>query len=317
MPLTLPQAQAQAQAFSRLDYFKALAVVVIWGTNFVAMKVALPGLGPMLLGALRFAVASLPFLFWVRRPQVPWRFILLYGLAQGVGQFGLLFTGLALGMTAGMASVVMQSQAFFTLLLAVPLLGERARGYQWLGLLLAACGLALLAAAHGSLPGQMTLIGFFFTLGAGLMWATSNLVVRFMGRHSAGYDPFAFIVWSSLVPVLPFLAIACSLDGVQATLQAFVHITLNQCLAVAFLALLATLLAYTLWTGLLKRFPAGRVAPFSLLVPVVGLLSAYLAFGEQLSLLQLLGTVGVLLGVVVNQMGGRFVLLASRSRRKV
>jgi O-acetylserine/cysteine efflux transporter len=299
--------------FSRLDYLKALAVVVIWGLNFVVMKVGLPGLGPMLLGALRFAAASLPFLLWVRCPSVPWRFVVLYGLVQGVGQFGLLFTGIALGMTAGMASVVMQAQAFFTLLLAAPLLGERARAHQWLGLLLAAAGLALLAAAHGSLPGQMTLIGFCFTLGAALMWASSNLVVRFMGRKSTGYDPFAFIVWSSLVPVVPFLLLAFALDGVQPTLQTLLHLTLRQCLAVAFLALLATLLAYTLWTGLLKRFPAGRVAPFSLLVPVVGLLAAYVAFDEQLSLLQLLGTAAVLLGLVVNQMGGRLAAFARRA----
>jgi O-acetylserine/cysteine efflux transporter len=234
-------------------------------------------------------------------------------LVQGVGQFGLLFTGIALGMTAGMASVVMQAQAFFTLLLAAPLLSERARAHQWLGLLLAALGLALLAASHGSLPGQMTLLGFFFTLGAALMWATSNLVVRFMGRSASAYDPFAFIVWSSLVPVLPFLALACAIDGVQPTLQTLLHLTLRQALAVAFLALLATLLAYTLWTGLLKRFAAGRVAPFSLLVPVVGLLAAYFAFGEQLSLLQMLGTAVVLLGLVVNQMGGRMALFASRA----
>ncbi|RFO96668.1 O-acetylserine/cysteine exporter [Rhodoferax lacus] len=300
---------SDSHAFSRLDYFKALTVVVIWGLNFVAMKVALPGLGPMLLGALRFAAASLPFVLWVRRPNVPWRFIVLYGLLQGVGQFGLLFTGLALGMTAGMASVVLQAQAFFTMLLAVPLLGERARGYQWLGLLLAAGGLVVLASSHGSLPGQMTLIGFFFSLGAALMWASANLAVRFMGRQSASYDPFAFIVWSSLVPILPFLAMACALDGVQPVLQAVLHLSLREFLAILFLALLATLLAYTLWTGLLKRFPVGRVAPFSLLVPVVGLLSAYVAFDEQLSLLQVLGTVGVLLGLLVNQLGGRFLRL--------
>jgi len=170
-----------------------------------------------------------------------------------------------------------------------------------------------LAAVHGSQAGQMTLIGFFFTLGAALMWATSNLVVRFMGRASPAYDPFAFIVWSSLVPIIPFLGLAFAVDGVQPTLQTLLHLTLRQCLAVAFLALLATLLAYTLWTGLLKRFPAGRVAPFSLLVPVVGLLAAYFAFGEQLSQLQLLGTAAVFLGLVVNQMGGRFVSLIAKA----
>ncbi len=116
-----------ARALSRGDLLRALAVVVIWGLNFVVMKVGLQGLSPMLLGALRFAAASLPFLLFVHLPVLPWRFVVGYGLAQGLGQFGFLFLGLQLGMTAGMASVVMQTQAFFTLLLAAPLLGERAR----------------------------------------------------------------------------------------------------------------------------------------------------------------------------------------------
>jgi O-acetylserine/cysteine efflux transporter len=297
-------ASKPAHSFSRQDYLQALTVVVIWGLNFVVMKIGLPGLGPMLLGALRFAAASLPFVFWLRRPQVPWRFVVLYGLVQGIGQFGLLFTAIQLGMTAGMASVVMQAQAFFTLLLAAPLLGERTRSNQWLGLLVAALGLALLALAHGDAPGQMTLIGFGLTLVASLMWACANLVVRFMGRVAPDYDPLAFIVWTSLVPVLPFLALALATDGAAATWQALAGLGLRQLLAVAFLALLATLLAYTLWTRLLKRHPAGRVAPYSLLVPVIGLAAAYVVFGEQLKLLQWLGTLAVLLGLLINQFGG-------------
>lgn len=289
--------------FSRLDYLQALAVVVIWGMNFVVMKVGLPGLGPMLLGALRFAAASLPLVFWVRRPQVPWRFVVGYGLVQGVGQFGLLFTGIQLGMTAGMASVVMQAQAFFTLLLATPLLGEHARKAQWLGLIVAALGLGLLATAHGDQPGQMTLIGFALTLAAALMWACSNLVVRFMGRVAPNYDPLSFIAWSSLVPVLPFFGLALATEGVNTTWQSLSNLGLRQVLAVAFLAWFATLLAYTLWTRLLKRHSAGRVAPYSLLVPVVGLAAAYVAFGEQLNTLQWLGTLGVLLGLLINQFG--------------
>ncbi len=302
-------------AFSRADYLKALAVVVIWGLNFVVMKVGLPGLGPMLLGALRFAAASLPFILWVRRPQVPWHFVLLYGLVQGVGQFGLLFIGIQLGMTAGMASVVMQGQAFFTLLLAVPLLGERARRSQWLGLLVAAAGLGLLAAAHGDQPGQMTLIGFVLTLGAALMWAVSNLVVRWMGRVAPDYDPMAFIVWTSLVPILPFLGLAVMADGGAATWQSLSSLGWRQCFAVAFLALLATVLAYTFWTGLLKRHPVGRVAPYSLLVPVVGLVAAYAAFGESLTGLQWLGTAAVLLGLVINQLGERWLAAARQWAR--
>ena len=292
---------------SRGDYLRAFGVVVIWGLNFVVMKLGLQGLSPMLLGCLRFALASLPFLPFVARPRVPWRFVVLYGLAQGIGQFGLLFVALRLGMTAGMASVVMQTQAFFTLLLASVLLGERASGYQWAGLCVAALGLAAIASAHGDGPKQMTLIGFVLTLGAAFMWATSNLVVRFAGRASSDYDPFAFIVWSSAVPVLPFILLAVATEGWAHSWHSVIGIGISEGLAVLYLALLATLLAYTMWTRLLKRHAAGRVAPFSLLVPIVGLWAASAVFGERLAAVQWGGTAAVLVGLLINQIRPRVV----------
>ncbi|MDO9435802.1 EamA family transporter [Hydrogenophaga sp.] len=302
-----------ALPLSRGDLLRALAVVIIWGLNFVVMKVGLQGLSPMLLGALRFAAAGLPFLLFVKRPPLPWRFIAAYGLAQGLGQFGFLFLGLQLGMTAGMASVVMQTQAFFTLLLAAPLLGERARGAQWLGLSVALVGLLLIATAHGEGPGQMTLAGFVLTLGAGFMWAVSNIVVRLANRV-ADYDPLPFIVWSSVFPILPFAALALWMDGPQSVVRQLTGIGWTAALSVLFLALFATLLAYGLWTRLLKRHPAGRVTPFSLLVPVVGLWSAWMFFGEWPLPQQWLGAVAVLMGLVVNQMGGWWQ--AVRARRQ-
>lgn len=292
-------------ALTVADRARALVVVVIWGLNFVAMKYALQDMGPMLLGALRFALASLPFLWWVGRPRLPWRFVVGYGLAQGLGQFGCLFLGLQLGMTAGMASVVMQAQAFFTLLLAVPVLGERARPAQVLGLLVASAGLLTIAMAHGQGAGQMTLIGFVLTLGAAFMWAVSNLVARLASRV-ADYEPFPFIVWSSLVPILPFTALAVWQDswaGVASQWAAIGPLTVASLL---FLAWLATLLAYSLWTRLLKRHPANRVTPFSLLVPVVGLWAAWFFVGEHPAPLQWLGTAAVVLGLVINQIGPRW-----------
>ena len=177
---------------SRGDWLSALVVVLIWGLNFVVMKLGLQAISPMLLGALRFSAASLPFLLFVRPPSLPWRFMLGYGLAQGVGQFGLLFLGLHLGMTAGMASVVIQTQAFFTLL-AAPWLGERVRPLQWAGLAVALCGLLAIGLAHGEGPGQMTLAGFVLTVGAAAMWATSNVIAR-RASQVARYQPFPFIV---------------------------------------------------------------------------------------------------------------------------
>jgi len=288
---------------SRGDLLRALGVVVIWGLNFVVMKVGLQDVGPMLLGALRFALAAFPFLLFVRFPKLPWRYVVGYGLAQGLGQFGFLFLGLKLGMTAGMASVVMQTQAFFTLLLAVPVLGERTRGAQWLGLGVALAGLLLIATAHGDGPGQMTLAGFVLTLSAAFMWAVSNLVARLANRVT-DYDPLPFIVWSSVFPIVPFLLLAVWMDGPQLVWQQFVGLSFQSMLVVLFLAWFATLLAYSLWTRLLKRHPAGRVTPFSLLVPVVGLWAAWVFFGELPLPQQWLGTGLVLMGLVVNQLGG-------------
>jgi O-acetylserine/cysteine efflux transporter len=156
---------------SRKDYFCALAVVVIWGLNFVVMKVGMRGLSPMMLGALRFALAAFPLILFVRMPRLPWHWVAAYGLVQGLGQFGLLFTALNFGMPAGMASLVIQTQAFFTLLLAAPVLHERARRHHWFGLGVAAMGLAVIAGGRGEGPGQMTMLGFVLTLGAAFMWA--------------------------------------------------------------------------------------------------------------------------------------------------
>ena len=288
---------------TRGDLLRALGVIVIWGLNFVVMKIGLQSLTPMMLGALRFMAASLPFVLFVPRPALPWRHVVAYGLAQGVGQFGLLFLGLRLGMTAGMASVVMQTQAFFTLIMAAALLGERARPTQWLGLVIAFAGLLMIAGAHGEGALQMTLAGFVLTLGAALMWAVSNLVVRQAARTGA-YQPFPFIVWSSLVPIVPFLLLAAAVDGPASMAAQIAGFDGRALFAVLYLALLATLLAYSLWTRLLQRHPAGRVTPFSLLVPVVGLVAAMTLLGEVPTPLQWAGTATVLAGMVVNQSGG-------------
>ncbi len=290
--------------FSRGDALRALAVVVIWGLNFVVMKLGLQSLSPWLLGALRFAAAALPFVWFVRPPPLPWGFVAGYGLAQGLGQFGFLFLGLQLGMTAGMASVVMQTQAFFTLLLALPLLGERAQARQWLGVGVALVGLVLIAAAHGEGPGQMTLAGFVLTLSAAFMWAVSNLVAR-RASQLARYEPFPFVVWSSLFPIVPFALIALAFDGPTQVANQLAGMDARAWFAVLYLALGATLLAYSLWTRLLQRHAATRVTPFSLLVPVVGLWAAWAAFGEMPVLWQWVGAGAVLLGLVVNQLGGR------------
>ncbi|EXU79193.1 membrane protein [Comamonas aquatica DA1877] len=292
---------------SQRDWLSALVVIVVWGLNFVVMKWGLATLSPLLLCALRFVAASLPFVWFVRRPQaLPWWLLAAYGLVQGVGQFGLLFTGMKLGMPAGMASVVLQVQAFITMLLAAAFMGEKPQRWQWWGLVCAIAGLALIGAAHGDSPAEMTLAGFLITVGAAAMWASSNLLTRKAAQYGA-YTPVGFIVWTSLFPIVPLLALSVGVDGVDAVAQQLQGIGWRELGVIAYLALLSTLLGYGLWTQLLQRYAASTVAPLSLLVPVIGLLSALLLLGERPTMWQWLGTLGVLVGMVVNQFGGRWL----------
>ena len=292
---------------SRTDWLSALVVIVVWGLNFVVMKWGLATVSPLLLCALRFMAASLPFLLFVRPPKnLSWGLLAAYGLVQGVGQFGLLFTGMQLGMPAGMASVVLQTQAFITMLMAAALLGEKPQRWQWIGLTIAIAGLVLIGAAHGDGATDMTLLGFLFTVGAAAMWASSNLLTRVAARQGP-YEPVSFIVWSSVFPIVPLLLLACVVDGTEAVVQQLQSIGWRELGVIAYLALLSTLLGYGLWTRLLQRYAASTVAPLSLLVPVIGLLSAMLLLGEFPTPLQWLGTAGVLLGMVVNQFGGKWL----------
>ncbi|WP_312792936.1 EamA family transporter [Diaphorobacter nitroreducens] len=298
-------------SLSRADWAKALVVVVVWGLNFVVMKWGLATLSPLVLCALRFLAASLPFLLFVRPPRhLSWGVMAAYGLVQGVGQFGLLFTGMQLGMPAGMSSVVLQTQAFITMLMAAALLGETPHRWQWLGLCIAIGGLVFIGAAHGDGASGMTLAGFLLTVGAAAMWAGSNLLTRVAARQGP-YEPVSFIVWSSVFPIVPLLLLACVVDGTEAVVQQLRGLGGRELGVVAYLALLSTLLGYGLWTRLLQRYAASTVAPLSLLVPVVGLLSAMLLLGERPTAWQWMGTMGVLAGMVINQFGG---LWAKRRR---
>ncbi|MBV8049465.1 MAG: EamA family transporter [Paludibacterium sp.] len=284
------------------DILQALLVIVLWGFNFVVIKWGVADVPPLLLGCLRFSAVAFAGLFWVARPRLPWRWLALYGLTVGFGQFAGLFCAIKFGMPAGLASVVLQSQAFFTMLFAALLLREHWRVSQLTGLLLAAAGLGLIGATHGA---NMTLLGFVLTLIAASSWAMSNVVVRVMVRRGMQIEPLGLVVWSALVPPLPFLAMSLWLEGGARDWQALTHFSWGSLAAVAYLALAASMLGYGIWSRLLSRYPANSVAPFSLLAPLVALVCSMLLLGEQLTAVQALGSVLLLAGLVVNVLGGR------------
>ncbi len=279
------------------DLMLALVVIVVWGMNFVVIKVGLDDIPPMLLGSLRFMLAAFPAVLFIKRPQMPLRWLLAYGATISLGQFAFLFSAMKVGMPAGLASLVLQSQAFFTLFFAVLFLGERLRLANLVGLLIAAGGLLLIGMQGDR---SMTLAGFVLTICAASMWALGNVVTRKVGKVNL----VGLVVWGSLIPPLPFLALSWILEGpdvIEAALRSF---GMDSFLVLIYLAFGATILGYGLWSRLLSRYPANTVAPFSLLVPVVGLTSAALLLDEHLGLLQGVGALLVMLGLAVNVGGG-------------
>ncbi|MER2098807.1 EamA family transporter [Pseudomonas qingdaonensis] len=280
------------------DLLLALVVIVAWGLNFVVIKVGLDGLPPMLLGGLRFVLVLFPAIFFIKRPQLPWRWLLAYGTTISLGQFAFLFEAMGNGMPPGLASLVLQSQAFFTLFFAAMFLGERLRAASLLGLLVAAGGLALIGSENGS---HVPFLALLLTLCAAACWAMGNIITRRFGN----IDLVALVIWGALIPPLPFFALSWWLEGPALIESSLRGIGLNSILALAYLAFIATMLGYSLWSGLLSRYPAGKVAPFSLLVPVVGLSSSALLLGERLSTLQCWGGVLVMVGLLINVFGSR------------
>ena len=285
------------------DLLLAMLVVVVWGVNFVVIKAGVSELPPLLLGALRFVTAAFPAVLLFRRPNVPLRLLLAYGLTISVGQFAFLFTAIHVGMPSGLASLVLQSQAFFTMLFAAFWLKETWRRSQLGGLVLAACGLALIGSAHGV---SMPLGGFLLTLLAASMWAAGNIVTREIGRHGP-VDMQALVVWASLVPPLPFLLLSLLIEGPTAIGDALAAFSLQSAAAIAYLAWVATLLGYGIWSRLLSRYPANQVAPFSLLVPVVGLTTGWIVYGEELQPVHFAGGALLMAGLAVNLFGARIM----------
>jgi O-acetylserine/cysteine efflux transporter len=293
---TYPQhaaAAGAAPAFGRGELVTALAIVVIWGTNFVVMKAALHHFTPFQLGAGRYLFAVLPLLFLVRPPRLHWGFVLLYGLLQGLGQFGLLFTALRVGMTASLASVLMQTQVFFTAIFGFALLRERPGRPLQVGLVLAAAALACFVVPY-ALPhaeaaaGATTALGFVLNLGAAASWAASNIVARKAQAASTGFNPLSLVVWASAVPVLPFIGLSLWFDAPEDRWR-WLQADARSWAAVAYLGWVATVVAYGMWTSLLKRHPANRVAPFSLGVPAVGIAAGMGLLGEPVSAWQWAG----------------------------
>ncbi|AMO99525.1 eamA-like transporter family protein [Collimonas arenae] len=287
------------------DILLALLTVTIWGLNFVVIKIGLAGLPPLLFSALRFVFAALPLVFFIKRPAIPWHLLIGFGLFQFALQFSLLFSGMKLGLGAGLASLVIQLQAFFTIGLAVLLLGERPLATQLLGAFVALAGMVLVA-TH--LEAKATVIGFLMVIGAGFSWASANIVTKKMGK----LNPLALMAWGSLMASPPLLLASAVLEGPAAWHDAFTHFGWVSVAAVLYQSYPNTIVGYGIWTILMRKYPAATVAPFSLLVPLVGMLSAALILDESLQWWKIVAGLLVLGGLALNQFGARLLIALRR-----
>ena len=286
----------------------ALAVVAVWGTNFVVIKLALGHLPPLLFATLRFTLAAFPGVLLLRRPAVPLASLALYGVLIGVGQFGLLFIAINGLIAPGLASLVVQSQVFFTIGLALALNGERLRRVQMVSLALGAAGLGLIGAHTG---GATSLGGIGLVLAAAFAWASGNMVQR----RSVGVDMLAYVVWASLYAVPPLFFLSLLREGWPAIVAGVGHASAGTWAAVAWQAVGNTMFGYGAWGFLLTRYPAATVAPWSLLVPVFGMAAAAAWLAEPLPWWKLAAAAlilgGLALTVLWSRLGPR---LAARLR---
>jgi len=272
----------------------AVAVAAIWGFNFVAIKVGLKDFPPILFCALRFALAALPLLFLGFRqgPPVPWRYILGIGMVLGVVKFSLLFVGMDVGMPAGLSSLVLQSQAFFTALFAAVALGDRPGPKQLVGMAVAFSGIGLIAT---EMPAGNSLLGLGLCIAAAAAWGVSNILMK----QAKAPDLFRMMLWVSVVPPIPLLLLSLSLEGPERVALALTTLTPLGVASVAYIAFGATLFGFAAWGFLLRHYPASLVAPFSLLVPIFGMSSSALVLGEDFTPLKLAGALLVFAGLAV------------------
>ena len=279
----------------------ALAVLIaaIWGFNFVVIKVGVTGVPPILLATLRFLFAAIPLVFFVARPpRAQWLWIGLYGLTLGTIKYSLVFSGMKLGMAAGVTSIVMQSQAFFTIIFAAFLLRDTPNPRQIFGGTIAMAGLALIGVSRWT---GAEFMPFLLVLSGAVAWAVANIISKKAGK----VDALSFIVWSSLVATGPLFVVSMLIEGPGTIQAAFEKMSLLSLGAILFLAYPSTIVGFGLWSWLLVRYPASTVAPFSLLVPVFGIASAAICLGETIDQWEAFGGVLILAGLAVTVFGHR------------
>lgn len=284
----------------------AIFVALVWGINFLFVGIALESFPPLFLCAVRFLLASVPALFFIRPPKAPWHKVVVYGLVMFALQFSLLFIGMSAGMPSGMASLLMQVQVFFSLFFAAAFLQERPGPWQIIGAVVAFCGIALVA-LH--LDAHVTPLGFICILAGAATWGVGNL----LGKGLARVNMIALVIWGSAAACVPMFGLSFVLEGPQRISETYALLDWSGIIALLYIVYVSTWAGYGAWNFLLARYPVGLVVPFTLLVPLVGMMSSVLILGEPMYRWKWTAAFLVLGGLGINLLGPRLFPLRRRS----
>jgi O-acetylserine/cysteine efflux transporter len=290
-----------AAHLSTRDMALGVLVMFIWGSNFVVVRWGLGMLPPLLMAAIRFALTLFPAILFLKKPNVSWRSLALYGTCVGTGQFGLLYIAMDGFISPGVASLVMQMQVFFTIAVAAQRNGERPHLHHLLGLVPAIAGIGVILMHNGQ---DITLAGLALTLGGAICWAISNQTTREAARAAAAkgtpMNPVAYVVWASLFAMPGLLAASLLLEGPSRILHQVTTTSWIIWPTLVWQSAANTLFGYTMWAALLSRYPAGTVAPLSLLVPVFGMGASALVLHEPLPAWKIIACLLIMGGLAVN-----------------
>ncbi|NUT88407.1 EamA family transporter [Pseudomonas corrugata] len=278
----------------------ALAVLItaIWGINFSVIKLGLATVDPFILAGIRFSLCALPAIFFIRKPDVPWRYLIGYGLVFGIGLWGVVNLGIKAGLSAGIASLILQFSAFFTLLLGGWVFKEALTRFQVLGMLIAFGGLLCIIMIS---DGSVSLSGVLLVLAGAASWSVANII----NKKASTRDVFGFLVWSSAFAPIPLFALDYAINGSTGYSSFIQQVDMTAVLSILFQVYPNTLFAYWIWNSLLKTYPVSTVAPLSLLVPIFGMLGSVFVFHESVPLNKVLAVVLIVLGLGVGLYGQR------------
>lgn len=294
---------------AKKDIFLLLIVVIIWGLNFSVIKLGLENLDPFVLTALRFFFSAIPFVFFIKKPDLPLKYMITYGLLFGVGLWGMVSLGIFFGLSAGLSSLVLQISVFISIFLAAILFKEKISFIKKIAFFIALFGLALIMTVT---DGSVSLLGILFVLLAALAMGLTNIFVK----KTKIKNLFSFMVYSSFFSPIPLLILAYLTSGSEAFIFTWQTFDFNTIFSILFQAYPVTLFGYWVWNSSINKYPISLIAPFGLLVPISGFLGSYLIYDENIGFLKLIASLMIFMALVINVYGDKIYKFYTKGRKE-